>query len=112
MSKELIERLREAAAQRVASTAMIGAEDLIAAAYALESMEAAYTSAMEACKALTKQAFKAEQERDALARELTDAVDDLAQHIRQIDGNHSMGAGELAESIAEWADRYLKGEEE
>lgn len=44
------------------------------------------------------------------ARELTDAVDDLAQHIRQIDGNHSMGAGELAESIAEWVDRYLKGE--
>lgn len=44
------------------------------------------------------------------ARELTDAVDDLAQHIRQIDGNHSMGAGALAESIAEWADRYLKGE--
>lgn len=48
----------------------------------------------------------------APARELTDAVDDLAQHIRQIDGNHSMGAGELAESIAEWADRYPKGEEE
>ena len=46
------------------------------------------------------------------ARELTDAVDDLAQHIRQFPGNHSMGAGELAESIAEWADRYLKGEEE
>ena len=45
-------------------------------------------------------------------RKLTDAVDDLAQHIRQIDGNHSTGAGELAESIAEWADRYLKGEEE
>ena len=191
MSKALIERLREAAAQRVASTAMIGAEDLSAAADALESLEAAYASAVEAGKALAKQAFKAEQERDALAagqkqmgedliviqrihseqkarlygeiamlkadikaareqkpvaqidddenfqgpcrhamafvpmhrgtplyarpvpgRELTDAVDDLAQHIRQIDGNHSMGAGELAESIAEWADRYMKGEGE
>ena len=44
------------------------------------------------------------------ARKLTDAVDDLAQHIRQINGNHSMGAGALAESIAEWADRHLKGE--
>ena len=32
MSKELIVRLREAAAQRVACTAMIGADDLIAAA--------------------------------------------------------------------------------
>ncbi len=45
-------------------------------------------------------------------RELTGAVDALAQHIRQIDGNNSMGAGALAESIAEWADRYLKGEGE
>ena len=45
-------------------------------------------------------------------RELTGAVDALAQHIRQIDGNHSMGAGALAEGIAEWADRYLKGEGE
>ena len=70
MSKDLIERLREAAAQRVASTAMIGAEDLSAAADALESLEAAYASAVEAGKALAKQAFKAEQERDAIAEEL------------------------------------------
>ena len=70
MSKELIERLREAAAQRVASTAMIGADDLIAVADALESLEAAYASAVEAGKALAKQAFKAEQERDAIAEEL------------------------------------------
>ncbi len=40
MSKELIERLREAAASRVARTAMIGADDLIAAADALESRAA------------------------------------------------------------------------
>lgn len=46
------------------------------------------------------------------ARELTDAVDKRAQHIRQIDGNHTMGAGALAESIAEWADRHLKGDGE
>lgn len=70
MSKELIERLREAAAQRVASTAMIGADDLSAAADALESLGAAYGGAVEAGKALAKQAFKAEQERDALAAEL------------------------------------------
>lgn len=70
MSKELIERLREAAAQRVASTAMIGADDLSAAADALESLGAAYGGAVEAGRALAKQAFKAEQERDALAAEL------------------------------------------
>lgn len=71
MSKELIERLREAAAQRVASTAMIGADDLSAAAAdALESLGAAYGGAVEAGRALAKQAFKAEQERDALAAEL------------------------------------------
>lgn len=29
-------------------------------------------------------------------------VDDLAQFIRQIDGNHTMGAGALAERIVEW----------
>jgi len=29
-------------------------------------------------------------------------VDDLAQFIRQIDGNHRMGAGALAEHICEW----------
>lgn len=78
MSKELIVRLREAAAQRVASTAMIGADDLIAAAYALESLEAAYSGAVEAGKALAKQAFKAEQERDGLAlrvSELTCKID-------------------------------------
>ncbi|OQA30444.1 MAG: hypothetical protein BWY57_02849 [Betaproteobacteria bacterium ADurb.Bin341] len=44
MSKELIVRLREAAAQRVASTAMIGADDLIAAADALESQAATPSS--------------------------------------------------------------------
>lgn len=29
-------------------------------------------------------------------------VDDLAQFIRQIDGNHTMGAGAMAERICEW----------
>jgi hypothetical protein len=192
ISKELIERLREAAAQRVASTAMIGADDLIAAADALEIATAgmnAYCDELGSCRKaagfgsaddpmaqegvgafsdpLCVAAFVESQfkrivaERDALAaelkalreqepvvfieeselegitgdvfiayvcgiqkefwrkplyalpvptREMTDAVDDLAQHIRQIDGNNSMGAGALAESIAEWADRYLKGE--
>lgn len=155
----------------------------------IRGLKAAHASAVEAGKALAKQAFKAEQERDALAagqkqmgedliviqrihseqkarlygeiamlkadikaaqeqkpvaridddesfqgpcrhamafvpmhrgsplyahpvpaRELTDAVDDLAQHIRKIDGNHSMGAGALAESVAEWADRHLRGD--
>lgn len=52
MSKELIVRLREAAAQRVASTAMIGADDLSAAADALESLGAAYGGAVEAGRAL------------------------------------------------------------
>lgn len=70
VSKDLILRLREAAAQRVASTAMIGADDLSAAADALESLEAAYASAVEAGKALAKEAFKAEQGRDVLVAEL------------------------------------------
>lgn len=222
MSKELIERLREAAAQRVASTAMIGAEDLSAAADALESQAATpsshwrvegapdphaghydgeraalamgkltddelangafmnydqplnlagiiagthsspiawMTAVKDRIRWLSRSLERVAAGRDALAaelkalreqkpvaridddenfqgpcrhamafvpmhrgtplyarpvpgREMTDAVDDLAQHIRQIDGNHSMGAGALAESIAEWADRYLKGEEE
>lgn len=29
-------------------------------------------------------------------------VDALAQHIRRVDGNNSMGTGALAESICEW----------
>lgn len=70
MSRELIERLREAAFMRCAGTAMIGAEDLSAAADALESLDATYGGAVEAGKALAKQAFKAEQERDALTAEL------------------------------------------
>lgn len=52
ISKELIERLREAAAQRVASTAMIGADDLIAAADALEIATAgmnAYCDELGSC---------------------------------------------------------------
>ena len=185
MSKEFIVRLREAAAQRVASTAMIGADDLIAAADALESLGADRDSWERQAGDRLDDVLRVVAERDALAnrvyqleqknsgaaeiiaamqethaedqaelkalreqkpvaridddesfqgpcrhamafvpmhrgsplyahpvpaRELTDAVDDLAQHIRQIDGNHSMGAGELAESIAEWVDRYLKGE--
>lgn len=38
------------------------------------------------------------------------AVDELAQFIRQIDGNHTMGAGALAERIVEWQasrERYV-----
>ena len=53
MSKELIVRLREAAAQRVASTAMIGADDLIAAADALEIATAgmnAYCDELGSCR--------------------------------------------------------------
>lgn len=33
-------------------------------------------------------------------------VDDLAQFIRKIDGNHTMGAGALAEQIADWYAAY------
>ena len=60
MSKELIERLRLMSADTYGNDA----------ADALESLEAAYASAVEAGKALAKQAFKAEQERDAIAEEL------------------------------------------
>lgn len=56
MSKKLIERLRK----------FIGGELGNGAADALESLEAAYDSAVEAGKSLAKQAFKAERERDAL----------------------------------------------
>lgn len=89
MSKELIERLREAAAQRVASTAMIGADDLIAAADALESLGAAYSGAVEAGKALAKQALKAERERDA-----------LANRVYQLEQNNS-GAAEIIAAMQE-----------
>ena len=68
MSKELIERLRK----------FIGGELGNGAANALESLEAAYDSAVEAGKSLAKQAFKAERERDALAlrvSELTCQID-------------------------------------
>ena len=53
VSKDLIVRLREAAAQRVASTAMIGADDLIAAADALEIATAgmnAYCDELGSCR--------------------------------------------------------------
>jgi hypothetical protein len=39
---------------------------------------------------------------DPKARASVQDVDALAQFIRQIDGNHSMGAGALAERIMEW----------
>ena len=68
--EELILRMREAATQKVANTAMISVADLSVAAHALKSQEAAYASAVEAGKALAKQAFKAEQERDTLADKL------------------------------------------
>lgn len=87
MSRELIERLREAAAQRVASTAMIGAEDLSAAADALESLGAAYGGAVEAGRALAKQAFKAEQERDALAAEMKALLEQ--EPVARIDDDES-----------------------
>ncbi len=51
--RKLIERLREAAAQRVASTAIIGADDLIAAADALEIATAgmnAYCDELGSCR--------------------------------------------------------------
>lgn len=70
MSKELIERLREASAFPVGRTAMAYGEDIKQAADALESLGSAYSGAVEAGKALAQQAFKAEQERDALAAEL------------------------------------------
>ena len=67
MSKELIVRLREAAAQRVASTAMIGADDLIAAADALEKTEAARMAAISRLCEAEVACATACQERDALA---------------------------------------------
>jgi len=77
MSKELIERLREAAAQRVASTAMIGAEDLSAAADALESQAATPSSHWRVEGAPDPHAGHYDGERAALAMgKLTD--DELA----------------------------------
>lgn len=70
MSKELIERLREAAAQRVASTAMIGAEDLSAAADALESLEADRDSWERQAGDRLDDVLRVVAERDALAAEL------------------------------------------
>ena len=77
MSKELIVRLREAAAQRVASTAMIGADDLIAAADALESQAATPSSHWRAEGATDPHAGHYDGERAALSMgKLTD--DELA----------------------------------
>lgn len=70
MSKELIERLREAAAQRVASTAMIGADDLIAAADALESLGADRDSWERQASDRLDDVLRVVAERDALAAEL------------------------------------------
>lgn len=70
MSKELIERLREAAAQRVASTAMIGADDLIAAADALESLGADRDSWERQAGDRLDDVLRVVAERDALAAEL------------------------------------------
>ena len=70
MSKALIERLREAAAQRVASTAMIGAEDLSAAADALESLEADRDSWERQAGDRLDDVLRVVAERDALAAEL------------------------------------------
>ena len=70
MSKELIERLREAAAQRVASTAMIGAEDLSAAADALESLGADRDSWERQAGDRLDDVLRVVAERDALAAEL------------------------------------------
>lgn len=89
MSKELIERLREAAAQRVASTAMIGADDLIAAADALESLGA---------------------DRDSWERQAGDRLDDvlrvvaerdaLANRVYQLEQKNS-GAAEIIAAMQE-----------
>ena len=89
MSKELIERLREAAAQRVASTAMIGAEDLSAAADALESLGA---------------------DRDSWERQAGDRLDDvlrvvaerdaLANRVYQLEQKNS-GAAEIIAAMQE-----------
>lgn len=120
MSKKLIERLREAAAQRVASTAMIGAEDLSAAASQLESLEAAYASAVEAGKALAKQAFKAEQERDALIASLKEIAEAVAEQVDlfgrygevcSFEGNSMIYAEtlmELGDKVASIVERHSK----
>lgn len=41
----------------------------------------------------------------AKARQAEVDVDDLAQFIRQVDGDHTLGAGELAERIVVWLGR-------
>jgi hypothetical protein len=70
MIKEFIVRLREAAAQRVASTAMIGADDLIAAADALESLGADRDSWERQAGDRLDDVLRVVAERDALAAEL------------------------------------------
>lgn len=90
MSKELIERLREAAAQRVASTAMIGAEDLSAAADALEQERDELAESERSCREDNQKflaeidALKAEVgalkvERDELSNTVFSAVNSLAE---------------------------------
>jgi len=101
MSKELIERLREAAAQRVASTAMIGAEDLIAAAYALESMEADRDSWERQAGDRLDDVLRVVAERDALAAELKalreqEPPADIDPHDAMLQKQHDEAQGPLA----------------
>ena len=132
MSKELIVRLREAAAQRVASTAMIGADDLIAAADALEIATAgmnAYCDEMGSCRKAAgfgsaddpmAQEFWGMADnhlpagthlyaRPVLSRELTDKVIERLFDESAFQENEMRDA---ADYFAHEIERYLKGEGE
>jgi len=128
MSKELIVRLREAAAQRVASTAMIGADDLIAAADALEIATAgmnAYCDELGSCRKAAgfgsaddpmAQEFwgMADNHLPAgthlyVSRELTDKVIERLFDESAFQENEMRDA---ADYFAHEIERYLKGEGE
>lgn len=101
MSKELIERLREAAAQRVASTAMIGADDLIAAADALESLGADRDSWERQAGDRLDDVLRVVAERDALAAELKalreqEPPADIDPHDAMLQKQHDEAQGPLA----------------
>lgn len=98
MSKELIERLREAAAQRVASTAMIGADDLIAAADALESLEADRDSWERQAGDRLDDVLRVVAERDALANrvyQLEQKNSGAAEIIAAMQDTHAEDQAEL-----------------
>jgi DNA repair exonuclease SbcCD ATPase subunit len=67
----------------------------------MRGCNAALAAAKLALDQASQRHLEIEAERDTLAAKLVPDVDWLANVIRQVDGNHKLGAGALAEKIVE-----------